>query len=75
MQFKHRISFVGVDSTDESGGDEQASSKLMDQMCKHKDLFNGVPGGAPSNNGIGESKKEATAAAKGVRAAGEKVSI
>ena len=73
MQFKHRITFVGVDANDESSGDEQTTSKLMDQMCKHKDLFNGVPSSAPSSNGI-EEKKETTSTA-GVHPTGEKVAV
>jgi hypothetical protein len=82
MQFKHRISFIGTDAVEDDGAEEQSTNKLMEQMCKHKDMLSGgmVPkggGGSAAASRISnplepESKASIPAA---VRRVGDKMSI
>lgn len=60
MQLKHQISFVGMDMGDDESNDEHSANKLMEQMCRYKDVFNGATkvSAATSNSGNGTEAAE-----------------
>lgn len=84
MQFKHRITFVGTDVMEEDGSENLSwrSSKLMEQMCGHKDVLGSLPGGLPAAAaGLGSANKSVdvelttSSITAAVRRVGDKMSI